>query len=113
MPSMNAGNLSLRRSRDLSAMWWGCRWSGWGRNCRRGEVKSSLRQFLPEVGAHHLAFVEAIEMEFFVWRMGVVIRQAEAEEQRIRAKDFLELVDDGDGAALTHEDGFVAEGIFQ
>ena len=73
----------------------------------------SLHEFLPEPGAHELAFLEAIQVEFFVGRMGVVIRQADAEQEGIDAQDFLELVHDGDGAAFAHEDGFAFERLFQ
>ena len=38
-------------------------------------------QFLPEQGAHALAAFEAVELEFFVGRMRIVIRQTEAQQQ--------------------------------
>ena len=63
--------------------------------------------------AHQLAFFKTVEAEFFVRRMGVVIRQAEAEEQRVRTENFFELIDDGDRAALAHENRLVTKGFFQ
>ena len=62
---------------------------------------------------HQLAFFKAVEVEFFVGRMRVVIRQADAEEQGVRAENFFELVDDGDGAAFAHHDRVAAKGKFQ
>ena len=36
-------------------------------------------QFLPQIGAHELAFREAIEVEFLIRRMSVVIRKRQTQ----------------------------------
>jgi len=59
--------------------------------------------------AHGLAFGEAIEIELFVRRMRVVVRQAQTQQQRICAENFFEIVDDGNRAALTHQYRLAAE----
>jgi len=41
-------------------------------------------------------FFKAVQIKFLVGRMGVVLRQAEAKQQRVRAEDFLEIVDNRD-----------------
>ena len=69
-----------------------------------------MGEFLPEVGGHQLTFGETIEVEFFVGRVGVVVGKGQTQKERIGAKVFFEIVDDGDGAAFTEEDGFVAKG---
>ena len=43
--------------------------------------------------------------------MGAAIGEGEAEEEGIDAKDFLEALDDGDGAAFANEGGLTAEGL--
>ena len=71
---------------------------------------SSTGQFAPEMGGHQLTFGETIEVEFFVGRMGVVVGEGQAQKERVGAKIFFEIVDDGNGAAFTEEHGFMAEG---
>src|SRR5206468_12911482 len=51
--------------------------------------------------------------ECVVGGVGVVIGQCEAKEEGISTEDFLEIIDDRDGAAFTHEDGFALEGRFE
>ena len=45
--------------------------------------------------------------------MGVVVRQSQTEQQRLRAEDFFELVDNRDGAAFAHQDRLAAKRQFQ
>ena len=72
-----------------------------------------MRQFLPEVGAHQLAVGKTIQVELFVGRMGVVIRQGQSEQQGIRVEMFFEIVHDGNGTALANEHRLLSEGGFQ
>ena len=58
-------------------------------------------------------FAKQSRSNFSLGECGVVVRQREAEEQGVGAEDFLEIVDDGDGAAFAHQDGFTAEGGFE
>ena len=67
-------------------------------------------QLLPQEGAHQLAFGEAVQVEFLVGRMGIVVGQGQAEHEGVGAEAFLEIVDDGDGAAFAQEDRVEAEG---
>ena len=70
-------------------------------------------KFLPQVRAHALALLKTVEVELFVGRMGIVIRQTNAKQQRVRSEDILKLVHDGNRAAFAHEHRLRAEGFFQ
>ena len=78
-----------------------------------GLTGSRPGQFLPEVRAHQLAFGKAIQVEFLVGRVRVVVGQGQAEQEGVGAQDLLEVVDNRDGAAFAHEDGFGAESGFE
>jgi len=80
---------------------------------KRQKRKVLKGQLLPQPRAHRLAFRETIQIEFFVRRMRIVVRQTQAEEQRIRAEDFFELVHDGNRAALAHQDRLAAKCALQ
>src|ERR1019366_9577783 len=78
-----------------------------------GALRLSAPQFLPQIRAHALSFFKAVEAEFFVRGMRVVIRQAQAEQQRIRAENFFELVHNRNRAAFAHQNRLAAKGFFQ
>src|ERR1043165_1084962 len=67
------------------------------------------RQLLPQQRAHALAVGKQIEVKLLVRRMRVVIGQRQAEQQGVRAEDLLELVDDGNRAALANQHRFATE----
>jgi hypothetical protein len=49
---------------------------------------STLTQLPPQQRAHALTLGEDVEVEFFVWGMGIVVGQREAKEQGVEAEDF-------------------------
>ena len=73
------------------------------------EVCLRPAQFLPEVRAHQLPLGKAIEAEFLVRRMSIVIRQRQPEQQRVGVEDFFKFVHDRNRATFAHEDRGRAE----
>ena len=77
----------------------------------RAEVRRLAEaQLLPEEGSHPHACRVTGQIKFFVWRMRIVVRQCQAQQQGVGVKMFPELVHDGNGTALANQDRLVAEG---
>lgn len=60
-------------------------------------------KFLPEVGPHPHAEAKRFEAEFFIGRMRVVIRQGQAQKQRIGSQNPFELRDDRNRSSFPHQ----------
>lgn len=63
--------------------------------------------------AHLHPFCKNAEIELFVWRMGIVVRKRETEQECIHAEYFFEIIDDRNRTALAHEHRIATERGFE
>ena len=70
-------------------------------------------QFLPQMRAHQLALGKAIEVELLVGRVRVVVGQRQSQQERVGAENFLEIIDNGNRAAFSHEHRLATESQLQ